>query len=81
MNSTLREFEPLLQAIAAVAQGEEGQRAKVEARLVSLEEKGWMLRAPVQRIWDGERDADALTAGIDSNSAALVRRVLEMLEE
>ena len=24
-----------------------------------------MLRGPVQRIWDGERDAQSLTAGLD----------------
>jgi len=33
----------------------------------------------VRRIWAGERDPEALTAGIDPNSAALVRRALELL--
>jgi hypothetical protein len=31
-------------------------------------------------IWAGERDAGALTAPVDPNSARLLRRVLELLE-
>jgi hypothetical protein len=45
-----------------------------------LEENGWQITSAVQRIWAGERDAQALTVGIDTNSAALVRRVLELVE-
>jgi hypothetical protein len=48
--------------------------------LAELEEKGWMLREPAQRIWAGERHAEALTEGLDVQDTALVRRVLELVE-
>ena len=80
MERVLREFEPLLQSIAAAA-SDESSRGKIEPLLVRLEENGWMLSDAAHRIWAGERDAAALTEGIDGNSAQLVRRVLELLEE
>jgi hypothetical protein len=79
MEQVLDEFEPLLQGIAA-AVADESLRAEVEPVLADLEEKGWMLRQPAQRIWAGERDPEALTAGLDDQDSALVRRVLELLE-
>jgi len=75
----LRQFDPLLQAIAAVAGGDQGPRAQVEQLLAQLEQKGWMLRGPVQRLWSGERSADSLTAGLDPQDSALIRRLLELL--
>lgn len=78
MAEVLREFEPLLGAIAAAAK-DPRLRAELEPVLERLEENGWMLRGPVHRIWAGERDADVLTAGIDPNSAQLVRRILELV--
>ena len=47
--------------------------------LPQLESKGWQISAAVQRIWAGERDTAALTDGLDSQDAALIRRVLELL--
>jgi hypothetical protein len=79
MAEVLEDFEPLLQRIAA-AVAEEGLRGESEAELAELEERGWMLREPAQRIWAGERDAEALTEEIDGDSAQLVRRVLELVE-
>jgi hypothetical protein len=79
IEQVLRQFEPLLQGIAAVAKGDDRPRAEIEARLSDMEEKGWMLRRPVERIWSGERDAVALTAGLDAQDSALVRRILELL--
>ncbi len=76
----LQEFEPLLQGIAA-AVNDEGLRAEIEPQLAQGEEKGRRLTEAVHRIWAGEREAEALTAGIDGNSAQLVRRVLELLEQ
>jgi hypothetical protein len=73
------QFEPLLQGIAAVARGDDRPRAEIEAALPQLEENGWMLAGPVRRIWAGERDAVALTAGLDAQDAALVRRILALL--
>jgi hypothetical protein len=33
-----------------------------------------------QHIWAGERDEAALTAGIDPNSALIVRQILKQLD-
>jgi hypothetical protein len=79
MDQLLRESEPLLQAIVAVAKRDESLRAELEAMLLQLEENGWKLTDAVQRIWAGERDAKALTAGVDPNSAQVVHRVLQLL--
>ncbi len=78
MAEVLREFEPLLQCIAA-AVADASLRAQIEPVLARLEENGWMLREPVRRIWAGERDEAALTAGLDAQDTALVRRILELL--
>ena len=75
----LEHWEPLLQQIAAVAQGHDGHRQEIEALLPTLEEKGWRLSGPVARIWAGERDRASLTAGLDDQDDALVGRVLEIL--
>jgi tetratricopeptide (TPR) repeat protein len=79
MAEVLRNFEPLLQAIAAIARGDETERTEVEATLADLETKGWRLSAPVQQIWQNERDLDVLTEGLDAQDSALIRRLLEML--
>ncbi len=52
-------------------------RAKIEQGLSKLEEGNWCITAAVQGIFAGERDAAALTADLDPNSAALVGRILE----
>lgn len=80
MSKVFENFAPLLHGIAAVARGEEAQRAGIEELLPRLEEKGWQIADAVRRIWEGERDAAELTADIDGNSARLVERVLELLE-
>ena len=81
MEEVLKALEPLLQAVAAVARGEEGELsgAEIAELLPQLEEKGWMLREPVKRIWAGEREEATLTVGLDPNSARLVRRLLAIL--
>jgi hypothetical protein len=79
MAQVLREFEPLLQGIAAAVK-DEGARAEMEPVLVELEENGWRLSEAAHRIWAGERGEEVLTAGIDGNSAQLVRRVLEHID-
>ncbi len=55
-------------------------RAELEPVLADLEEKGWRLRDPAHRLWAGERDPAALTAGMDDQDAALVRRILELVQ-
>jgi hypothetical protein len=83
MADTLRNFDPLLRSIAAVAKGDGTDedraqaRAEIEQVLPELEENNWRIAVPVQRIFAGERDPAALTADLDANSAALVRRILE----
>jgi hypothetical protein len=69
----------LLEAIAAVADGDDNQRAEIEEFLAEAEQNGWMLRGPVARLWAGERDPEALTADLDAQHAALVRAILARL--
>jgi hypothetical protein len=80
MVETLRQFEPFLQTLAAVALGDETQREEAESLLPQFEQANWRIADATRRIWAGERDAAALCEGIDPNSAMLVRRVLEVLE-
>lgn len=80
LDRALQELDPFLRAVAAVARGEEGPRKRVEEVLPKLEKDGWRLTDPVHRIWDGERNAEVLIAGIDSNSARLVQRILELMD-
>jgi hypothetical protein len=76
----LAKFEPTLQDIAAVARGDQSKREEIEATLLKLEEKGWRIAEAARRIWAGERDPEALTAGLDEQDSALVRRVLELVK-
>jgi tetratricopeptide (TPR) repeat protein len=76
----LQNIERLLQAIAVVAQGAEEERAEVEGVLADLEQKDWSkLTGPVHRLWAGERDTEALTAGLDNMDSALLRCVLTLV--
>jgi hypothetical protein len=78
LEQVLREFEPLLQEIVA-AVTDASQRGPLEPVLADLEQQGWKIRQPVQRLWAGERDAEALTAGLDAQESALVRQLLHLL--
>ena len=80
MDQVLHNFDPLLRDIAAVARGHDESREQVVQVLPQLEENGWRLTDAVHRIWEGERDAEALTANVDHNSAQLIRRILELIE-
>jgi len=75
----LERFEPLLQAIAAVAAGDAKHQNDAETTLAGLETKGWRLREAAQRIWAGERDEAALTTGLDAQNTTLVRRLLQIV--
>jgi len=77
----MAQFEPLLQDIAAVARGEpDAPRAEIEKFLQDLDAKGWQLLPAVRRIWNGEGDVEALAAGLDEMHAALIERILELIE-
>jgi len=79
MAEILGQFEPLLQAIAAITRGDQAGKAEIEAQLRELEQNGWRLGAATGAIWAGQRDLAALTASVDSSDAALIRRILEIL--
>jgi len=72
---------PLIAAIAAIAAGDEEQRPAVEQSLAELEGQGWMLRGPVARIWQGERDHDTLVEGLDAQDTLLVERILALIDK
>lgn len=80
MDRALRELDPFLRSVAAVARGEEEPRERVEEALPKFEEKGWHLTEPVRRIWEGERDPEALTEGLDAQDSRVVRRILELID-
>ncbi|HEY1016090.1 MAG TPA: hypothetical protein VGE07_25495 [Herpetosiphonaceae bacterium] len=70
-------FTPLIRAIAAIAAGDTARQAEVESLLPELDNNGWQIGDAARRIWAGERDAEALAAGLDANSAAVVRAMAE----
>jgi DNA-directed RNA polymerase specialized sigma24 family protein len=75
----LSDFEPLLSAIAAVAKGDQARRPQVEDFLTVLDDQGWHLSTVVQRIWGGERNAQALTEGLGVQEALLIQRILDQV--
>ena len=81
LQEALKNFEPLLQAIAQVALGDDEPRAGIEERLTTLEGKGWQIKPAVHRIWAGERNSSTLTAGLDDQDTALINRILEIIAE
>ena len=54
-------------------------RGELESTLAEAESNGWRLTDPIHRIWAGERDAEALTAGLDAHHSSFIRRLLEIL--
>jgi hypothetical protein len=77
----LERFGPLLRAVANAARAESPARAELAATLAEFEERGWRLSAAARAIWAGERDPATLTSGLDSQDSALVRRILELIEQ
>ncbi len=75
----LANFGPLIEAVVAGARGNRQARAAVEATFDDLEQNDWRIVEPIRLMWAGERDEDTLTAGIDSNSALIVREILKRL--
>ena len=52
----------------------------VEALFGQFEQGGWHITQPIQRNWASERDQATLTAGLDPNSALIVREILKRLK-
>lgn len=75
----IRQFEPLLQAVAVVARGEADDRAEVELALDELQRKGWKLRAAAEALWRGERRLAVLAEGLDDLDRAIVRHMLGLV--
>ncbi|KPL91909.1 hypothetical protein [Herpetosiphon geysericola] len=69
-------FAPLIEVIAAIAHGDDTRRAEVEFLLPQIDNNGWIIQAAVEQIWAGERDFAQLSAGLDTNSAAIVQAIL-----
>ena len=63
----------------AAAGGDAAARARVEGRFDAFRQGDWQIVDAIQRIWAGERDAEALTAGIDYDSRAIVLAILARL--
>jgi hypothetical protein len=82
--AALAQFDDLLGAIATVARGERALSDDEDQGLTQLldqaEQQGWRVRDPIRRVLAGERDPAALTAGIDRNSAAVIQRLLGLLD-
>ena len=76
----LQQFAPLIEAVVAAARGNRQARAAVEAAFGQFERVGWRIVEPIRRLWSGERDEADLTAGIDPNSALIVREILKQLK-
>jgi len=76
----LQNFAPVIGAVAVAARGHPQARAAVEAAFDQFEQGGWRIVEPVQRIWAGERDEAALTAGLDDADTLIVREILNQLE-
>ena len=75
-----QQFAPLVAAVVAAARGSVSAKQQVEQVFDKLTQGGWRIVEPIQRIWKGERDESELTAGIDSNSALIVREILKQLK-
>src|SRR5438128_1232088 len=80
-DDVVQQLEPLLRAIAALAMGDATHRGEIEGVVADLEGKGWHLKEAVQRLWEGEREAEELTRELDEQDTALVLRVLEIVGE
>jgi tetratricopeptide (TPR) repeat protein len=75
----LYRFGPLIAAAVLAAHGGAAAHDKFEPIFDKLIQKGWQIADPIRRIWAGDRDETALTAGIDPNSALVVREILRRL--
>ena len=76
----LQQFAPVIEAVVAAAHGHPQAHAAVEALFDQFEQGGWRIVDPIHRIWAGERDESALTAGLDDADTLIVREILKHLD-
>jgi hypothetical protein len=74
---TVEEKSWQLAIVSAVK--ENSLRTELDPVLIDLEAKGWRLRDPIHRIWDGERNLVSLTAGLEAQDRILIQRLLQEL--
>ena len=75
----LQQFALVIEAVVATARGNRQARAAVEATFGQFERGGWRIVEPIQRIWAGERDEAALTAGLDDVETLIICQILNQL--
>jgi hypothetical protein len=80
ITALLAQLDPILRGVATIARGNTQSREQVAHEIRDLETHGWMLVAPVGRIWAGDRNPIQLTAGLDERDSALVRQILKLIE-
>lgn len=78
-NKILRQFGPLIAAAITAARGDVRARHAVENAFDTLNQNGWQVAEPIRSIWAGERNEAALTNGLDSYNALVVRAILQQL--
>ena len=54
-------------------------RDVVEGALLAMNQHSGCIAAPIRRVCEGERDAAALTVGLDAKSVLIVREILKRL--
>jgi hypothetical protein len=74
-------YGALIVTIARGALGDATALAEGQESLPAVEQDGWEITAAVRRIWAGERDWDLLVPDLDYNSALMVLRVLETIQQ
>jgi len=76
----LENFEPLIAGVVAGCAGDEMAKTQINPVLDSMVQNGWQIAGPIRRIWAGERNRDALTAGLDIQDTAIITAILARLE-
>jgi len=74
----LAKFDPMLTQIVSVANGDNTHKLGVENQLPILAQRGWNLTNAIKLFWEGERNLSVLQTGVDSNSAHLIARMVNM---
>jgi hypothetical protein len=74
----LAEWQPTIDAVVAASQGDQAAAESLEPHLAELaKSEDWAaLTAAIRRVLAGERDEDALAAGLDEIDRAILHRIL-----